>query len=194
MNHTRVTHSKWPGVVAVGAALLMGTVGCSGDPFAFNWNDTPDTVLLFSLARPELNLVSAFGFFRRVSVRIEAASATGTWDAALDTRGTDLVLLPPGALGVASSARITALQGMSFEDVTRAPADTLVYSAVEPVPVRFGTVYVIRTDRATGSFGSSCVYYAKLEPVVIDVPGGSLTFRYVTNPICNSQDLVPPGR
>ncbi len=29
---------------------------------------------------------------------------------------------------------------------------------------------------------------------MIDVPGGTLTFRYVTNPICNSQDLVPPNR
>lgn len=129
-----------------------------------------------------------------MSVRIEAANATGTWDAALDTRGADLVLLPPGALGVNSSARIAALQDMSLEDVTRAPADTLVYIADEPVPVRFGTVYVVKTNRATGSFGSSCVYYAKLEPVVIDVPGGTLTFRYVTNPICNSQDLVPPNR
>ena len=194
MNDTRVTRSKWPGGLAAAAALLMGLVGCSGDPFAFNWNDTPDTVLLFSLARPELNLVSGFAFFQRVPIRIEAANATGTWDAALDTRGAELVLLPPGALGVTSSARITALQGMSFEDVTQAPADTMVYVADEPVPVRFGTVYVIRTNRATGSFGSSCVYYAKLEPVVIDVPGGTLTFRYVTNPICNSQDLVPPNR
>ena len=194
MNHTGVTRTKWPGAVAATVALLMGMVGCSGDPFSFNWSDAPDTVLLFSLARPELNLVSGFAFFQRVPIRIEAADATGTWDAALDTRGDDLVLLPPGALGVTSSARITTLQGMSLEDVTRAPTDTLVYIADEPVPVQFGTVYVIRTGRATGSFGSSCVYYAKLEPVAIDVPGGTLTFRYVTNPICNSQDLVPPNR
>ena len=194
MNHTPVTRSKWPGAVAIAVALLMGTVGCSDDPFAFDWNDAPDTVQLFSLARPELNLASAFAFFQRASIRVEAASATGTWDAAVDTRGTNLVLLPPGALGVTSRARIAALDGVSLDEVTRAPEDTLVYTADDPVPVRFGTVYVVRTDRATGSFGSSCVYYAKLEPVVIDVPGGTLTFRYVTNPICNSQDLVPPNR
>ncbi len=194
MNHTRVARSKWPAAVAAAAALLTGLVGCSDDPFAFDWSDTPDTVLLFSLARPELNLVSGFAFFQGMAIRIEAADATGTWDAALDTRGADLVLLPPGALGVTSGARITALQGVSLEDVIQAPADTMVYIADEAVPVRFGTVYVIKTNRAPGSFGSSCVYYAKLEPVVIDVPGGTLTFRYVTNPICNSQDLVPPKR
>ena len=191
-HHTRVKRPKWPATIAVIAALLMGLGGCSGDPFAFNWNDTPDTVLLYSLARPELNLVSGFAFFTGVRVRIESAAATGSWDVAVDTRDGDLVLLPPGALGVTSTARITVLENMSFDDVTRAPTDTLVYVATEPIPVRMGTVYVIKTNRARGSFGSSCVYYAKLEPVVIDITGGALTFRYVTNPVCNSTDLVPP--
>ena len=55
-----------------------------------------------------------------------------------------------------------------------------------------GSIYVIKTNRVPGSFGSTCVYYAKLEPVVIDAAGGTLTFSFITNPICNSIDLVPP--
>jgi hypothetical protein len=180
--------------VVLTSALTMGLVGCNNDPFAFNWSDRPDTVLLYSLARPELNLVSGFGFLQRIRVRVEAATATGAWDAAVDTRNGELVLLPPGALGVTSTARITTLDGMTLDDVVAAPSDTLVYTAREPVPIRSGTVYIIKTNRATGSFGSSCVYYAKMEPVVIDVAGGTLTFRHVTNPICNSLDLVPPNR
>jgi hypothetical protein len=60
------------------------------------------------------------------------------------------------------------------------------------VPVSAGTVYAIRTNRRTGNFGSSCVYYAKMEPVAIDVAGGELQFRFVISPVCNNRSLVPP--
>jgi hypothetical protein len=181
-----------PRVGALLAALSMALIGCGDDPFAFNWDPTPDTVLLYSLARPELNLVSGFAFLQRAPIRIEAAGATGTWDAAVDTRDGRIVLLPPGALGVIGAARITTLEGFELADVTRAPSDTLVYVADEPVPVDMGNVYVVKTNRSSGSFGSSCVYYAKLAPVEIDPVGGVLRFEFVTNPVCNSQDLIPP--
>jgi hypothetical protein len=102
------------------------------------------------------------------------------------------VLLPPGALGVTSEARIATIEGMALEDVTEAPADTAVYVGDQPVAVAPGTVYVVKTNRVPGSFGSRCVYYAKVEAVAIDVAAGTLEFRYVTNPVCNSRDLVPP--
>jgi len=185
--------SRWPRLGAVIAAVAVGLAACGDDPFAFDWNPNPDTVVLYSLARPELNLVSAFAFFQRTAVRVEAASATGSWDAAVDTRDGAIVLLPPGALGVSGAARLTTLEGMSLADVTRAPEDTLVYTADQPVRVEMGNVYVVKTNRSTGGFGSSCVYYAKLAPVEIDPVGGTLRFEFVTNPVCNSQDLVPPN-
>ena len=39
-------------------AVLLTATACDDDPFAFNWTDNPDTVLLYSMARPELGLVS----------------------------------------------------------------------------------------------------------------------------------------
>ena len=187
------SHERWPAVAAAVAALLVATAACGDDPFEFDWSDRPDTVLLYSLARPELNLVSGFNFLQRTPITIEATTATGTWDAAVDTRGGAIVLMPPGAFGIVTTARITTLEDMRLEDVTSAPGDTTVYVADEPVPVEAGNVYVVKTNRTAGSFGSSCVYYAKLEPVVIDPIGGTLTFRHVTNPVCNSLDLVPPN-
>ncbi len=178
--------------VLLAALVAVATTACDDDPFAFNWDPTPDTVLLYSLARPELNLVSAFAFFQRTGVRVEAPGSTGDWDAAIDTRDGRIVLLPPGALGVVGAARLTTLEGMTLDDVRGAPSDTLVYTASEPVPVEIGNVYVVRTNRSTGTFGTSCVYYAKLAPVEIDPVGGTLRFEFVTNPVCNSQDLVPP--
>jgi hypothetical protein len=175
------------------AALLMGLTACGDDPFAFDWNDAPDTTLLYSLARPELGLRSGFSFAPPPSASvIEQPNATGTWDIAIDTRGGELVILPPGALGITARSRVAVLGAVNFDEVVQAPGDTLLYEDDQPIPVTDGTVYVVRSGRRAGSFGSSCEYYAKMEPVTIDVPGGTLLFRYVASPICNSRDLVPP--
>jgi hypothetical protein len=179
-------------MAATAAALLVALSACGDDPFDFNWSDVPDTAQIYSLARPELNLLSGFSFFDRAAVIVESPNSTGTWDVALDTRNAEFVLLPPGALGITARAQVGVLQGIAFEDVVEAPADTLLYEGNDPVPMAAGTVYVVVTNRRAGSFGSSCVYYAKMEPVVIDIPGGLLTFRYVTSPICNSRDLTSP--
>ena len=167
-------------VISLAALVLLAATACSDDPFEIRWELQADTVLLYSLARPEMNMDSGFNFRPGTlgPVRIEAATATGTWDIALDTRGGELVLLPPSALGVSSAARLAAIPGKRREEVVEAPADTTVYSADQPVPVRSGTVYVIRTDRAPGAFGSRCFYYARFEPTVIDIENGNLTFVY----------------
>jgi hypothetical protein len=182
-----------PKAVALAAAIVVGTVACGDDPFAFNWSDRPDTVQIYSLARPEQNVQSAFNFYTRSSLDVSRPSSTGNWDLAVDTDGDDLVLLPPGALGVASRARIAAIEGMTLDDIVEAPTDTLAYVGADPVPVRLGTIYVVRTGQRTGSFGTRCVYYAKMEAVEVDVPGGRLRFRHVTNPVCNDRRLTPPN-
>jgi len=187
-------HSRRVPLMAAIAATLVVTLGaCGSDPFAIKWVEAPDTVLLYSLARPELNLAAGFNFQARSTIRVEAATATGTWDFALDTRDDQLVFLPPGALGVASKARVTALPGMEFNDVVEAPADTTLYSAVDPVPVQLGTIYVFRTGQSVGAFRTRCVYYAKLEPLIVDVAGGTLTFVFDGSPVCNNRSLIPPN-
>lgn len=184
--------SRVPAMIAVTAALLVGTAACGDDPFAFDWSDAPDTVQLYSMARPELNLVSAFNFLQNLPIQVENPNSSGTWDVAVDTRGGQIVFLPPGALNVEGAARVATLASMSLDDVVQAPSDTLLYVRDQAVPVELGDVYIIRTNRQRGSFGRSCVYYAKVEAVSIDPVGGTLTFREVTNPVCNDRDLVPP--
>jgi hypothetical protein len=82
---------------------------------------------------------------------------------------------------------------MSFDEVTRAPSDTTVYAATDPVPLDLGTVYVVRTNEAVGSFGRLCNYFAKLEPLELSVENGTVLFVFDSNPICNELDLVPPN-
>ena len=176
------------------AALSLTLGACEDDPFQVNWLADPDTVLLYSLARPELNLPSGYNFNARQRVRIEAPAASGSWDVALDSQEGELVFLPPGALNITSRARVTALPDAVFEDVREAPRDTAVYSANEAVPIEMNSVYVVRTSESLGSFGRRCVYFAKLEPLEIDVAAGTLRFVFDASPVCNDPRLVPPNQ
>ena len=178
-------------VAAVAAVAVAGSTACGADPFAIKWSSSKDTVLLYSLARPELGLPSGFNFYNRVTVLVERANSTGNWDFAVGTDGGAIVLLPPGALNVSGKARITELPSSSFDDVVEAPADTTLYSAVEGVPVHMGSVYVIRTNQTVGSFGTYCVYYAKLAPIDIEPGQGTLRFYYDSSPVCNDRSLIP---
>ena len=181
-----------PRIAAVVAALAVALTACGRDPFSIQWSDTPDSAKIYSLERPELNIATAFGFYDGLGFAVESPTATGRWDAALDTRDGELVLLPPGALGITSQARIATIPNTALADVTEAPGDANMYTADEPVPLVAGTVYVIKTAARPGSFGATCSYYSKMEPIDIDLTEESLSFRYVTSPICNNRDLVPP--
>ena len=181
------------GVVFAGAYSLAGTA-CGSNPFELEWQASPDTALIYSLSRPELNLPTAYDLVFDRQVLIQSAGATGTWDFALDHRGGGLALLPPGAFGIASTAQITSLgSGVRFDDVARAPTDTTLYVSDEPMMMQLGNVYALRTNRRAGAgpFSETCFFYAKLEPLVIDVENGRLTFVFDRNPLCADPELVP---
>lgn len=172
-------------------SLLILTSACS-DPFALEWIAAPDTVLLYSITRPELNVDSGFDFLRRQSIRVEAPSATNGWDMVVDTDGASMFLLPPGALGIESEAAILEMPGAEFDVIEEAPReDDERYVTDDPVRVQIGVLYVIRTRRQVSTFGQLCNHYAKLVPVSVDIAEQSLTFLYDTNRLCNSRKLQP---
>lgn len=187
--HRRVRFAVLAALVAGGS---VGAAACGDDPFRVDWVEAPDTVTLHALMGSAMNVPTAFDFINRASVRVETPNATGNWDTAVDTRGGQMVLLPPGSLGVPSKAQVVALPGRRLQDVTEAPADTALYSSRVPVPVQTGTVYVWRTRQSFGSWGMVCVYYAKMEPLTVDPVGGTLTFVFDSSPVCNDRSLVPP--
>ena len=168
-------------------------MACDDDLFKIDWVENPDTAYLYSLARPELNLLSAFDFISRVPIRIESPNATGKWDMVLDTQDNELVFLLPEAMGIPGSrARILPLGDVEFDEVRRAPSDTTLYVATEPVPVEVGNVYIIQTRQQSGYYGQVCVYYGKFEPLEQDPVAGRLTFLFDVSPVCNSRKLYPP--
>jgi hypothetical protein len=172
--------------LAVTSALALG--GCDETIFEPTWFAAVDTAVIFSLARPELELESAFNFNERTAIPLQRPGAASQWDIALDTRGNQLVLLTPAALGISTRVRVAALPGQSFDLVEEAPEDTLLYTATTPVPVQLNAVYIVRTDQRP----SDCSHYAKLQPVALDVAAGRLEFMYDLNPLCNDRRLVPP--
>jgi hypothetical protein len=172
--------------------ILTALTACDDDLFKVDWEENPDTAFLYSLARPELNLLSGFDFISRIPVRIESPNATGQWDMVLDTHDGELVLLPPGAIGiVGSKARIIPMGDTDFDAVRRAPSDTTMYIGDEPVPVVVGHVYVVRTRQQAGFYGRTCVYYGKFEPLEKDPVAGTMVFQFDASPVCNSRKLYP---
>ncbi len=176
------------------ALLLLPAAACDDDLFGNPpWAANPDTVALFSLARPELNLASAFNFNSRFRVEVEASTASGSWDIAVDTQDGVLVFVTPRLLGIESEAGVTRVEAPSFEELREAPADTARYFNTEPVPIEVGALYAVRTLEVGNNFGQRCNYYAKVEPLSVDVDLGVAEFRYDNNPVCNNRDLVPPN-
>jgi hypothetical protein len=180
-------------VALVCLALSLTSGACDDDPFGFrDWEARPDTVLLYSLGRPELNLPSGYNFNRRTLHRVEAANSSGQWDLALGSEEGRLVLLPPRALGIDTRAGVAPLPDESYDGVREAPGDTASYVTTEAVPVEVGRLYVVRTNQAPGQFGQTCSWYAKMEPLEADPELGFIRFRLDSNPVCNSRDLIPP--
>ncbi len=175
-------------------APLVALVACGNGLGPATWNATPDTVVIYSLARPELiGQPSAYDFISNRRVVVEGQGQTGAWDAALSEQAGSFVLLPAGYFpGITSRAGIAETTSTSLDDLTRAPGDSAAYKQL-PVTLRVGAVYAVRTRRdlcsdlvTTGS------RYGKFQIVAIDASLGAITMASVSNPYCNNLSLVPP--
>jgi hypothetical protein len=173
--------------------LPLALAGCGEDPFLFRWEENPREALIYSLDRPERNRPAAFEMLSGERVVLESITTAGRWDFALSFEGGELVLLPPRALGVQAGAGIAPFPNTRFDELRSAPADTLLYVTDAPVPVRMGTLYVVRTREQVGFYGERCRYYGKVQPLEINLEQRTLLFRFDTSPDCNNPSLVPPG-
>ncbi len=171
---------------------LAGAAACGEDPFLVFWQENPQEATIYSLDRDELYRPSAFDMSGRLPVVVENPLTSRQWDFALDRVDGELVLVLPRTLGITSGAGIAPIEGVEFEDVREAPEDTLLYSTVEPLSIRLGTIYVVRTRQQSGSFGSVCQHYGKMEPLEVNEEAGVLRFLHDTSPDCNNRSLVPP--
>ena len=179
-------------MAALFVASALGLTACGENIFDIKWTQANvATALIYSLARLELNVPTAFNFVDRVPLPIHEPDATGLWDLVLDTRNGQLVFLPPGAFGITTEVMVLAMPGMAFDDVVEAPEDSTLYTKDQPVPVETSSVYVLRTHAAPGRFGVVCVRYGKLQPLQVEPALGTVEFEYDVSTLCDDRGLVP---
>ncbi|HEX2167921.1 MAG TPA: hypothetical protein VHG09_11875 [Longimicrobiales bacterium] len=176
--------------------LAVLIVAACEDPYGpALWDATPDTLLIYSASRPvHVGRVSAVDITRQpaLTLPLEAPGVTGQWDIALTDFNGELALAPASAFeGVESRSRIGVDTTRTFENLTEAPRDTLQFG-VEPLPLRQGDVYIVRSRRASCGGVSAGYRYGKLRPITIDEAAGTLTFELVVNPYCDNRSFVPP--
>lgn len=177
--------------------LVVLIVAACDDPYGpAMWSATPDTVLIYSASRPEhIGRASAVDIATQgvLPLPLEAPGVSGNWDFALTDVADGLAIVPASAFeGLESRARIGVDTVLSFEDVTEAPRDTAQFT-VDPLLLREGDVYVIRSRRApTCGGGGAGFRYAKLRPLAIDEAAGTFRFEIIINPYCDNRSFVPP--
>lgn len=185
--------------LALGLSLLLGA--CD-DPTGFGKAEiVEDTILL---AVPDANPANAA---LPTALDITPVGLTGinggrfperqtdaeSWDVALRLRNGQLVLAPPTAVGLTSPqlrrAGITeAVTDRTFETLTEAPQSSR-YVTDQPVVLRQGAVYVVRSRVTGGGFGGQCIYYAKLQPLELNVAAGTARLRVAANTLCSDTRL-----
>lgn len=176
--------------------LAVLIVAACDDPYGpARWNADPDTLLVFSASRDiHIGRASAVDITSLpvAVLPLEAPGVTGNWDIALVDVGGGLALAPAASFqGLESRARIGVLRDRVLDDVKEAPRDTSAFTA-EPIALRAGDVYLVRSRRASCGGVSSGYRYAKLRPVTIDETAGTLRFEIVVNPYCDNRSFVPP--
>ena len=179
-------------VVAFLAASVLGLTACGENVFDLKWTVARvNTVLLYSLTRPELNLPSGFDFVDRREIEIQEPGATGSWDLLVDTQDGQLVFVSPGALGIVSEVMILQIPDTAFADVLTAPEDSTLYTKDQPVPIETGSVYVLRTHEGPSRFGVPCVFWGKIQPTDVDLALETVQFVYDVSILCDDRGLVP---
>jgi len=179
-------------VVAFLATSVLGLTACGENVFDLKWTIARvNTVLLYSLARPELNLPSGYDFVDRRELEIQQPGATGLWDLLVDTQDGQLVFVPPGALGIDSKVMILPIPDMAFDDLLTAPEDSTLYTRDQPVSIETSSVYVLRTHEGPSRFGVPCVFWGKIQPTEIDLALETVQFIYDVSILCDDRGLVP---
>lgn len=172
--------------------MVLPLAACDDGFGPQKWSATPDTVVLYSLSRPEhFNQASAYDFGGSgIPRRVESIYTPGQWDLVLLEQDGGFAFAPASAFeGQSSRAGIATVTGTTLEALDRAPRDAQFVTT--PVALNTGPVYVVRSRLIQNQF-SSCTFYAKFEVLQLNQTEGWVRFRYVLNPYCNDRRLIPP--
>lgn len=175
----------------LGLLLLVAGVPLVGacNSYDLTWTSVEDTVVLYSLARPEyMDQPSAFDFYSRRPVVVERPMPGDptVFDVVVSEIDSALVMLPAGLFATFDINPGIAVDSTTpFDELATAPKDGYITDA--PVRLRTDMTYVVRTRRDR----SGCSRYGKFQILDLD-PQGVVEFRQVRNNLCNDRELIPP--
>lgn len=173
----------------LGLLILVSTLPTTAcETFEPTMFPVGDTIVLYSLARPEfIGRRSGFDFITPQAVVLEEPKGQrlAEFDVAFSELEGKFVLLPAGLFETFDIDPAIAVDstGVTFEELTRAPSKG--YVTDEAVPLRTGRIYIVRTRQDRGS----CSRFAKVEVLDLD-PEGILEFRFLRNNLCNDRTLT----
>lgn len=174
------------GLLALTSTLVLG--GCDDGFGPQIWGNFPDTVELYSLARPDhVGLPSAYNMAGLNPVVVDQPKRNpADFDFAVTENDEGEFLLLPAGVFANFSIRpgIQVDSTATFDELSRAPRDG--YTFEEPVVADSNTVYVVRSRQAS----NGCFFYGKIEVLELD-PEGSVTIQALANPNCSDRSLTP---
>lgn len=183
---------------AITAGLLLAIGSGCGDSTGLDLNPllVRDTVIVAAPLPGNADLPTALDIMTDgrggiVGGRFpERVSDALQWDflVEIDEQTGNLVLLPARAVGIGDSrAAITPpIEGTSFDDLREAPGQS-TFIPDSAVTMEVGNVHVARSRVSPASL---CMYFAKLQPLRVDVAEGILELQIVANQRCSDPRLV----
>lgn len=183
-------HRLWYSTVL--CFVVAASISCSDDSqFDFPIPSEPLETSLYDLIDGPIDRASAFnvvagrGVAQPRSVRVDQ---TEQWDVAFAVLNDEPVWLPRGFFDTLEPSSGILELARALEEIVRAPSDRDLYEMTDPLPVRKGRVYVIRS-RPDPLLTFTCRIFAVLEVEAIDTDPARVTFRYLWNPNCDDRDL-----
>lgn len=182
-----------------GAALLVMSLAACDDPNSgiFDPLIRQDTVeLAVPAVAPEIPSALDVSYSSsQIRGRYpELAADAESWDVTI-RRGEGTLLFAPAGIfefqnpvGGTTTAAVTAPMERALDELRQAPSEG-AFIGDSMIPIRTGFVYVVRS-RATGASFGGCQNYAKVEPLSVDVAGGTVQLRVIGNARCNDRRLV----
>jgi len=169
------------------ALLLAAALSACGDANILPPATEPayvDTLALWAVTGTPIVRPSAFDLLTNQVVRTDQ---TASFDFVFDIVGdTMAVLIPRGGVGLTPDGGLQPV-GLQWDTLVVAPSDG--YDSRRPVRLDLGAVVVARSRAKLCNFGISAGFYAKIQPLVIDLPNRQLVFRILLDQNCGYRGL-----
>lgn len=153
----------------------------------------PLETTIFDLVDGPIDRASAFDVVAgrgRGAPRAVRVDRSGQWDLVFAVRDSEPVWLPRGFFESNEPSSGILELDRSFDEVEQVPDDPEQYEQEDPVPVKLGGVYAVRS-RNDPALSLPCRVFAKLGVLAIGSDPVRVEIEYLWNPNCDDPNVSP---